>query len=88
MYNPIQYHALLSKEFPEKIRYTETVIPELSDILICMWESEYYVKDTSPTLDVIVADGCVNLVVSVQEKSIVCIDDMQTEDRLLKLMYE
>jgi len=71
MYNPIQYHTLLSKEFPEKIKYTETAIPELADILICMWESEYYIKDTNPISDIIIVDGCVNLVVSVEDKSIV-----------------
>jgi len=71
MYNPIQHYYLLSKEFPEKIKYTETVIPELSDVLVCMWEFEYYIKDTIPTIDVFVVDGCVNLVVSVEDKTIV-----------------
>jgi len=71
MYTPLQPDYLLSKEFPKKIKYRETIIPELSDVLVCMWESEYYVHDGSPILETYLPDGCISLVISIVNKSIV-----------------
>jgi len=71
MYTPTQPYHLLSKEFPEKIKYIETIIPELSDVLVYMWESEYYPDATSTYLETYLADGCIALVVSVVDQSIV-----------------
>ena len=68
-YNPIQPHHLFSEDYSEKIKCTETVIPELSDVLICMWES-FSVDLTGSVADVIVPDGCIDLIVNVLDKSI------------------
>jgi len=88
MYKPIQPHHLLSQEFPEKIKYTETVIPELSDVLVYMWESEYYPDVTSTFLETYLADGCMALVVSVVDKSIVWGGFSQTFFDMEEPVYE
>ena len=69
---PIQPYHLLSKEYQEKIKYTETIIPELSDVLVCMWEEVYHPEATDNAADIVVPDGCINLIVSVEEKVITC----------------
>ena len=69
MYRPLQPHQLFNENFEEKIKHTETTVPELSDVLICMWES-ISVDITGSLVDVIVADGCIDLVVNVLDKSI------------------
>jgi len=70
MYTPIQPYHLLSKEYQKKIKYTETIIPELSDVLVYMWEEEYHLGETDTAIDIVVPDGCINLVVSVEDKII------------------
>jgi len=69
MYRPSQPHHLFNEDYEEKIKYTETTIPELSDVLICMWES-ISADITGSLVDVIVADGCIDLIVNVLDKSI------------------
>jgi len=69
MYQPLQPHHLFNENYEEKIKCTETTLPELSDILICMWES-VAVDITGGIVDVIVADSCIDLVVNVLDKSI------------------
>lgn len=39
MYQPIQPHHLFQQSYEEKIDYRETVLPDLADVLVCMWES-------------------------------------------------
>ena len=39
MYQPIQPHHLFHQAYEEKIHYKETVLPDLADVLVCMWES-------------------------------------------------
>ncbi|MBO0461174.1 helix-turn-helix transcriptional regulator [Enterococcus sp. DIV1298c] len=69
MYQPIQPHHLFHKEYEEKINYTEIYLPDLADVLVCMWES--IAIDFSGTMnDVIIADGCSDLIVNVLEKSV------------------
>jgi len=70
MYKPLQIPYLLNKAFLEKIKYTERIIPELSDYLICIWEMESYVDTTGSVTNVIVADGCIDLIVDVVDKYI------------------
>jgi len=69
MYKPLQPHHLFNRDYEEKIKYTSTIIPELSDVLICMWES-ISVDITGSLTDVIVADGCIDLIVNVIDKAI------------------
>jgi len=69
MYRPIHPHQLFNEDFAEKVTHTEIIIPELADILICMWES-ISVDFTGEIIDVIVADGCIDVVVNVLDESI------------------
>lgn len=69
MYRPLQPHHLFNEDYEQKVKYIESTIPELSDVLICMWES--ISADISGSfVDVIVADGCIDLIVNVLDKSI------------------
>jgi len=69
MYKPLQPHHLFNEGYEEKIKYTETSVPELSDILICMWES-VAINIMGSLVDVIIVDGCIDLIVNVRSKSI------------------
>jgi len=71
MYTPTQPDHLLSQKFPEKVKYSETIIPELSDVLVCIWEQEYYSVVDTAYLETYLPDGCISLVVSIREKSII-----------------
>ena len=70
MYRPLQIPYLLSKGFLERIKFTEYIVPELSDYLICMWESESYADATGSIHEVTIVDGCISLVVDKTNKYI------------------
>jgi len=69
MYKPLQPHQLFNENYEERIKDTEMTIPELADVLICMWES-VSIDMTGSIIDIIVADGCIDLVVNVLDKSV------------------
>jgi len=71
MYQPIQPDYLLSQKFPEKVNYLETHIPELSDVLVRMWEQEYYDVEETPYYETYLPDGCIGIAVSINEQTIV-----------------
>ena len=70
MYKPLQIPNLHNKSYLENISYTETIIPELSDYLICMWESYSYVEVTGMMTTVIVTDACIDLVIDITNQNI------------------
>lgn len=63
MYRPLQIPYLLSKGYLERVKFTEYIVPELSDYLICMWESVSYADATGSFREVTIVDGCISLVV-------------------------
>ncbi|MCL2176842.1 MAG: helix-turn-helix domain-containing protein [Firmicutes bacterium] len=70
-YYPIQIPFVLSKEFNEAVVYTEEVVEDLSDFVICVWQMKS--RDTQPktiTNHVIVTDGCIDLVVDFSNSDI------------------
>lgn len=69
MYQPIQPHHLFHQAYEEKIHYKETVLPDLADVLVCMWESISF-DFSGKVKDVIIADGCIDLIVNVLEESV------------------
>jgi len=71
MYKPIQPYHMLNKVLQEKIYYKETVIPELSDVLVYMWELGYKEGITGTAVDIEIPDVCAEFVVSVVGKQIV-----------------
>ena len=69
MYQPLQPHQIFNEGFEEKIRYTQTLVPQLKNVLTCLWESTSIAEEGTLN-DVIVADGCIDLIVNVIDQTI------------------
>ncbi|MCL2370043.1 MAG: AraC family transcriptional regulator [Firmicutes bacterium] len=70
-YYPIQIPYVLSKEFSKAICYTEDIIADLNDFVICVWKMSSRLNEPSiVTNHVIVADGCIDLVADFRYKEI------------------
>ena len=63
MYYPIQIPYILNKPFSAAVRYTEEADPRSSDFVICFWEMQPLTKEKTFVTNVIVTDGCIDLVV-------------------------
>ena len=70
MYYPIQIPYILNRDFTEHIEYRETTIDELSDFVICMWESISISDEVLKINNIIIADGCIDLVVDFDNRII------------------
>ena len=70
MYYPIQIPYVLSKTFAESIRYTEHIVPAFQDFVICLWELQPLSDAEKIVENIIVADGCIDLLVDYDEKRI------------------
>ncbi len=70
MYNPIQVPYILDDEFKENFVYTETVLDNYADCIICLWEIRSKNKVKTTAVNTIVMDGCVDLVVDFDSKNI------------------
>ena len=69
MYQPLQPHQIFNDGFEEKIAYTQHHVPQLNDVLTCLWES-ISIPQEGTLNDVIVADGCIDLIVNVVDQTI------------------
>lgn len=70
MYYPIQIPHVLSKEFSESINYSEEVNPQINDFVICFWEMQSSIEQSKIIENIIVADGCIDLVADFSNKQI------------------
>ena len=70
MYYPIQVPYILNKMFSEHILYTEEIVTSLQDFVICVWEMTPRTVDKKDIPHIIVADGCIDLVVDYNSKTI------------------
>lgn len=70
MYYPIQIPYILNKEFAESIKYSEEIIPNLKDFAICYWEMQSLFNVEKTVENIIIADGCIDLVVDYDGKRI------------------
>lgn len=70
MYYPIQIPYILYDEFKAKVRYIEKTVPSLSNFVICFWEMSPKTYDKENIKNIIVADGCIDLIVSFDDKKI------------------
>ncbi|MDR1066186.1 MAG: helix-turn-helix domain-containing protein [Clostridiales bacterium] len=70
MYYPVQIPFILNQRFAEVIRYTEEVSQSLGDFVICFWEMTPLTKREIEIDNVIVTDGCIDLVVEYDSKRI------------------
>ncbi len=70
LYYPIQIPYLISEEFSDSVRYTEHVVESLQKFVICFWEM-HSLSDKAKTVEnIIVTDGCIDLVADVNKKQI------------------
>jgi AraC-like DNA-binding protein len=70
MYYPVQIPFILNQRFAETIRFTEEIIPSLRDFVICLWEMAPITEREIEIDNVIVTDGCIDLVVDYDGKQI------------------
>ena len=67
MYYPIQMPYILNKEFSKHVNYSEETVDTYSGFVICLWEMQP-LSNLNLTVDnIIVADGCIDLVASFDE---------------------
>lgn len=62
MYYPIQIPYKLSREFASAVQYAEETDARCRDFLICFWYTEQLIDGALSVDNVIVADGCIDIV--------------------------
>ncbi|GHV01818.1 hypothetical protein FACS1894211_12200 [Clostridia bacterium] len=70
MYYPIQIPYVLSRPFSEAVAYSEEAAPSLRDFVICFWEMRPRGERAAAVENVIVTDGCIDLVADFDGKQI------------------
>jgi AraC-like DNA-binding protein len=63
MYRPVQIPFVLNQRYAESIRYTEETLQSLGGFVICVWRMLPLTERAIEVDNVIVADGCIDLVV-------------------------
>ncbi|MGP5428879.1 helix-turn-helix domain-containing protein [Enterococcus malodoratus] len=79
MYYPIQLPFLLNEEFTRVMNYQEKIIPESSDFILCFWEISSKMNEPTEVKNVIIADGCIDLIVDYDQKMIFFTGNQQTD---------
>ncbi|MBP2100207.1 DUF6597 domain-containing transcriptional factor [Enterococcus rivorum] len=69
-YFPIQIPYLLNKDFNRSILYSEEIDSNFEELIICFWKSIPRNEATYLSKNVIVPDGCIDLVVDFTNKRI------------------
>ncbi|MCL2838764.1 MAG: hypothetical protein FWE04_06870 [Oscillospiraceae bacterium] len=64
MYYPIQIPFILNKSFARSVKYSEEVVPEFQDFIICLWEMCSLPEQSETVEHIIVTDGCIDIVVN------------------------
>jgi AraC-like DNA-binding protein len=70
VYYPVQIPFILNRQFAEVVRYTEEVSQALGDFVICFWEMTPLTERRIEVDNVIVVDGCIDLVVEYGNRQI------------------
>lgn len=70
MYYPIQIPFILNEKFLEHIEYSETTISEVSNFIICFWQMINKTNEKKYIKNIIISDGCIDLVVNFKKKFI------------------
>lgn len=68
MYYPIQIPYVLNKTYSETTLYTEEIISDYQDFLICLWNEQPLTNNEKIVKHIIVTDACIDLVANFQEK--------------------
>ncbi|KAF1297213.1 hypothetical protein BAU15_06600 [Enterococcus sp. JM4C] len=70
MYYPIQIPYVLDQVFLQQMDYRETVIDELSEFVICYWQMRPINENDQKLDNIIIIDGCIDLIVDFKEQII------------------
>ncbi len=70
MYYPLQIPYILSKEFSSVVQYSEETVDALKDFTVCFWEMRPKTDEAKTVENVILTDGCVDLVADFAHKQI------------------
>lgn len=79
MYYPIQLPFLLNEDFTRVMTYREIIIPECSDFVLCFWSMYPKVAVQTRVRNVIIADGCIDLIVDFDQKMLFFTGNQQTD---------
>lgn len=79
MYYPIQLPFLLNEEFTRVMSYHEKVVPECKEFILCFWSMWSKTQDQVRVKNVIIADGCIDLIVDFDQKLIFFTGNQQTD---------
>jgi AraC-like DNA-binding protein len=66
-YNPVQAPSLLSEKFKRNLLYKETAAPECAGFAICFWEMKPRRTPNETVDNIILPDGCIDLLANVNE---------------------
>lgn len=70
MYNPVQIPSILDKIFIKKVHYKEYICPSLEQYIMCIWSMKSYQELQQPVTNVILPDGCIDLIVDFSNQEI------------------
>lgn len=70
MYYPLQIPSILDTDFIEKVNYKEYHDDSLKKYIMCIWSMWSYEKLTEPVNNVILPDGCIDMIVDFTNKEI------------------
>lgn len=70
MYYPLQIPSLLDKDFVSKVQYNEYKNENLNKYIMCIWSMNSYNTLTSIVNNVILPDGCIDLIIDLTTKEI------------------
>lgn len=70
MYYPIQIPYILDNEFLKYIEYSEEKFDNLSDFIICYWQMIPFTNKKIQIDNIIITDGCIDIVVDFNNKII------------------
>lgn len=70
MYYPIQIPYVLNSKFKQYINYSETIVDETSDFVLCFWQTICEHKLDHTVKNIIIPDGCIDLIVNYNKMQI------------------
>lgn len=79
MYCPIQLPFLLSNDFTRVMSYREKIISGCSDFVLCFWSIQSKTQEQACVKNVIIADGCIDLIVDFDQRMIFFTGNQQTD---------
>lgn len=70
MYYPVQVPYILNSNFSRHILYSEEIVPSLQDFVICFWEMQPRSSEETSVTNVVLVDGCIDLIVDYDNRQI------------------